>query len=197
MNFVRVKGLLSALGPFYDEGDTTQMRPWWLDSSERPEVAHRLKAFSESVESIYTQKTLYEIKRRALHGDKHPVSEFLRKLPDTIARYRLHTPLPTKELRLAAELHVKAEFRTGNLNCLGIGEEGVVLTDGRMVIQVLPLLAAQSQRRPPRLPAVACWQAGRLQYVARHQGSTTERRVPCCQISVRARPTDTLEGAPR
>ena len=133
MNFVRVKGLLSALGPFYDEGDTTQMRPWWLDSSERPEVAHRLKAFSESVESIYTQKTLYEIKRRALHGDKHPVSEFLRKLPDTIARYRLHTPLPTKELRLAAELHVKAEFRTGNLNCLGIGEEGVVLTDGRMV----------------------------------------------------------------
>ena len=133
MNFLRVKGLLSALLRFYDQGDTARMRPWWLDPSEDSEVAHRLRMFAESVESIYTQENLDDIERRILEGDKQPVADFLRKLPNTVAGYRLHTPLPTEELRLAAESFVKAEFRTGDLNCLGIGEEGVVLTDRRMV----------------------------------------------------------------
>ena len=133
MNFARVKGLLSALLRFYDQGDTARMRPWWLDPSEDSEVAHRLRMFAESVESIYTQENLDDIKRRILEGDKQPVADFLRKLPNTVAGYRLHTPLPTEELRLAAVSYVKTEFRTGNLNCLGVGEEGVVLTDGRMV----------------------------------------------------------------
>ena len=133
MNFARVKGLLSALLRFYDQGDTARMRPWWLDPSENSEVAHRLRMFAESVESIYTQENLDDIKWRILEGDKQPVADFLQKLPNTVAGYRLHTPLPTEELRLAAESFVKAEFRTGDLNCLGIGEEGVALTDRRMV----------------------------------------------------------------
>ena len=64
VNFARVKGLLSALRRFYDQGDTAHMRPWWLDPSEDSEVAHRLRMFAESVESIYTQENLDGIKRR-------------------------------------------------------------------------------------------------------------------------------------
>ena len=133
VNFARVKGLLSALRRFYDQGDTAHMRPWWLDPSEDSEVAHRLRMFAESVESIYTQENLDGIKRRVFQGEIESVSDFFRKLSETVARYRLHTPLPTNELRLAADSFVKSEFRTGDLNCLGIGEEGVVLTDRRMV----------------------------------------------------------------
>ncbi len=133
MNFVRVKGLLSALLRFYDQGDTARLRPWWLDPSEDSEVAHRLRMFAESVESIYTQENLDDIKRRLFQGEIESVGDFFRKLSDAVARYRLHTPLPTNELRLAADSFVKSEFRTGDLRCLGIGEEAVVLTDGRIV----------------------------------------------------------------
>ena len=133
MNFMRVKGLLSALRRFYDQGITSRMRPWWLDPSEDSEVAHRLRMFAESVESIYTQENLDDIRRRLFQGEIESVGDFFRKLSETVARYRLQTPLPTNELRLAADSFVKSEFRTGNLNCLGIGEEAVVLTDGRIV----------------------------------------------------------------
>ena len=133
MNFMRVKGLLSALRRFYDHGVTSRMRPWWLDPSEDSEVAHRLRMFAESVESIYTQENLDDIKRRLFQGEIESVGDFFRKLSDAVARYRLHTPLPTNELRLAADSFVKSEFRTGDLRWLGIGEEAVVLTDGRIV----------------------------------------------------------------
>ena len=133
MSFLRVKGLLSALRRFCEQSDTADLRPWWLDSSEDSEDVRRLRTFVESPESIYTQENLDLIKRRVLQDDKQAIRHFLRELPGTVAKYRLNTPLPRKELRLAAESFVKSEFRTGDLNCLGIGEEGVVLTDGRMV----------------------------------------------------------------
>ena len=47
--------------------------------------------------------------------------------------HRLNTPLPKEELSESAKAYVKAEFKTGDLSCLGIGEEAVILTDGRMV----------------------------------------------------------------
>ena len=61
------------------------------------------------------------------------VEQYLRTLPETVARYRSNTPLPREKLREAAERYVREQFGTGPLTCLGIGEEGVSLTDGRLV----------------------------------------------------------------
>ena len=44
-----------------------------------------------------------------------------------------NTPLPLKGLQEAAEGYVRGEFATGPLTCLGVGEEGVVFTDGLLV----------------------------------------------------------------
>ena len=133
LNFARVRGVLAALRRFYERTSCANTQPWWLDPSGNTEIAHKLRMFVEIVESIYTKGHLERIKRDVLQGETEPVRTFLRKLPDTVARYRLNTPLPKNELRLAAESFVEAEFRTSNLDCLGIGEEAVVLTDGRMV----------------------------------------------------------------
>ena len=54
-------------------------------------------------------------------------------LPEIVERHRTGTPLPLEALQQAAEEYVRAEFATGPLTCLGVGEEGVVLTDGRLV----------------------------------------------------------------
>jgi len=135
LNFARVRGLLAALRRFYDRASCVNTQPWWLDPAGDSEIAYRLRMFVETVESIYTQDNLDRIKQRVLRGETEPVRTFLRTLPDTVARHRLNTPLPMNELRLAAESVVTAEFRTGDLDCLGIGEEAVVLTDGRMVFK--------------------------------------------------------------
>ena len=133
LNFVRVKGLLAALRRFYVRSGCLDAQPWWLDPYGDSEIANELRMFVEMVESIYTQENLDCIKRHVLQGETESVRDFLRKLADAVAQYRLSTPLPKNELRLAAESFVTAEFRTGDLDCLGIGEEAVVLTDGRMV----------------------------------------------------------------
>ena len=133
LNFVRVRGLLSALRRLYNRSCHTYTQPWWLDQAEDSEIAHNLTLFVRMVESIYTQDNLDHIKQRVLQGESESVRTFLQKLPDIIARYRLNTPLPKNELRWAAEAFVKTEFGTDDLDCLGIGEEAVVLTDGRMV----------------------------------------------------------------
>ncbi|WP_238314690.1 hypothetical protein, partial [Methylobacterium crusticola] len=57
----------------------------------------------------------------------------LRELPEIVERHRAASPLPLEALQQAAEEYVRAEFATGPLTCLGAGEEGVVLTDGRLV----------------------------------------------------------------
>ena len=41
--------------------------------------------------------------------------------------------MPVKALQLAAEAYVRDKFGAANLVCLGIGEEGVALTDGTLV----------------------------------------------------------------
>ena len=83
---------------------------------------------------IYNYARLDEYLKAALDADSETaVAAYFSDLPSIVARYRENTPLPARELRLAAETFVKAEFQTGNLAPLGIGEEGVVLTDGELV----------------------------------------------------------------
>ena len=132
-NFVRIRGLFSALRRFYERRGSLNKQPWWLYPSGDSEIANELRMFVERVESIHTQETLVRIKRSILQGETDPVRDFLLKLADKVTHYRLNTPLPKDELRLAAESFLKTKFKTDDLSCLGIGEEAVVLTDGRMV----------------------------------------------------------------
>ena len=133
MSFIRITGLVSAIGPFYRTDASTGVRPWWLESAEFAEATARLRDFVDSLASTYTETQLDGFKRRMYESDMEAVEDFLRALPGIVDRYRANIPLPARELQDAAESYVNAAFGTGDLTCLGIGEEGVVLTDGRLV----------------------------------------------------------------
>ena len=93
-------------------------------------------------------------KQRACSMKRHSgtIRKFLLNLPDTVARHRLNTPLPKEELRVSAEAYVKTVFKTGDLACLGIGEEAVVLTDGHMVYKHFHYWNPKGSRHSPCLP---------------------------------------------
>ena len=133
MSFLRVVGLVSALRTFYDSSFTGGTAAWWLGSPEHDASVAKLRGFVEALESIYTQARLDDFKRRVSEVDNGAIIQYLKSLPDVVARHRANTPLPREALRQAAEKYVRDELGTGPLRCLGIGEEGVVLTDGRLV----------------------------------------------------------------
>ena len=133
LNFIRIQGLLSALRPFHEGGDGQDKQPWWLGSTVYVGTADRLRTFAEDLRAIYTDENLVSFRRRLLDGGTQPVRSFLLNLPETVARHRRNTPLPKEQLTESAETYVNAEFKTGDLSCLGIGEEAVVLTDGHLV----------------------------------------------------------------
>ena len=51
----------------------------------------------------------------------------------TVARHRSVVVLPVDAVRTGAETRIREEFGTDPLTCLGVGEEGVVFTDGSTV----------------------------------------------------------------
>ena len=133
LSFLRVIGIISALRCFYDRDNSDGTAAWWIESPEHQATVERLWHFVEVLESIYTGEQLDEFRRSLAEVDMAQVEQYLRTLPETVARYRSNTPLPREKLREAAERYVREQFGTGPLTCLGIGEEGVSLTDGRLV----------------------------------------------------------------
>lgn len=133
LSFLRVMGLISALGRFYRRDNVDGTAAWWIESPEHRASVARLRRFVEVLESIYTDERLDEFRQSLAEMDKARVERYLRTLPETVAGYRSGTPLPGGKLREAAERYVQAQFGAGPLTCLGIGEEGVSLTDGRLV----------------------------------------------------------------
>ena len=135
LSFLRVVGIVSALRVFYDPNAQDEAcRPWWLGSGEYRETTSSLKTFVESLKDIYTEDNLVSLKQ-SLSGlnDTPVIARYLASLPETVARHRSQTPLPKEELSNAASEYVQEEFGTGALTCLGVGEEGVVLTDRQNV----------------------------------------------------------------
>ena len=132
LSFIRIMGLVSALKPFCRASEIENQDPWWLRTSDFGEDAIALRKFVEAVESIFTNAQFNEFKNRVGLPDTRVVEDFLRRLPQTVESHRVNTPLPLKELQQVAENHIRAEFGTGDLTCLGAGEEGVVFTDGRL-----------------------------------------------------------------
>lgn len=133
LSYLRIMGLLSALRRFCWRDPAGGSAPWWLDSPEFTACAAGLRDFVEKLESTYTDTRLDDFKRRVADADTGAIEQFLRNLPAIVARHRAGTPLPADALRQAAVAYVQSEFGADSIVCLGIGEEGVVLTDGRMV----------------------------------------------------------------
>lgn len=131
MNFVRIIGLLSALRRLCWPGPESGI--WWLKSAEYAASAAGLQEFVESLESVYTYAHLDGFRRQVADGDDREVGSFFKDLYEIVNRYRAGTPLPAGMLRRDAVAYVKDEFSTGRLVYLGMGEEGVALTDGRLV----------------------------------------------------------------
>ena len=133
LSFIRIIGLLSALRPLCQPDPATEPVPWWLKSPEHAASAIKLQKFVESVSSVYTDKRLDGFRQQVSDIDTDAVEHFFKNLPATVDRHRANTPLPAEALRQRADAHVRSEFATGPLTCLGMGEEGTVLTDGRRV----------------------------------------------------------------
>ena len=133
MNYIRVRGLISAVQPFCQFQPYGDRGPWWLENGEYADSLDNLRRFVGDLESVYTRDRLNKFKLRVSEADVAVIEDFLRQLPAIVDRHRASTPLPLKGLQQAAEDYVRSEFATGPLSCLGAGEEGVVLTDGRLV----------------------------------------------------------------
>ena len=133
LSFIRSMGLLEALSPFLYRNANDAWDPWWLDSPDHAASTDRLREFVEKLQTVYSDSKLESFRRRFAGIDIGAVERFLVELPKTVARHRTGTPLPVEELRRVAESYVEAEFGTGPLTFLGVGEEGVALTDGRSV----------------------------------------------------------------
>ena len=147
LSFVRIMGLLSALRRVCWHDPADGLAPWWLDSPEFAAPAAGLRDFIERLESIYTDTRLDAFRQRMANTDAGAIERFLGNLPEIVARHRAGTPLPADALRRAADTYVRAEFGTGALTCLGIGEEGVVLTDGRLVYKYFHSWNPQNRER--------------------------------------------------
>ncbi len=133
LGFIRTMGLLEALRPFLYRDSNDASAPWWLDSPDYAASAGRLREFVEKLQTVYSDASLESFRERIAGIDPGVFERFLRELPQAAARHRTGTPLPEEELRRVAESYVTSEFGTGPLTLLGIGEEGVALTDGRLV----------------------------------------------------------------
>ena len=147
LSFHRIVGTISALRPFYDREIAGNHPPWWLGSPEHDASVARLRSFVETLESIYTQAQLDEFKQIVPEIDADSIEQYFRSLPDIAARHRSNTPLPKEGLRQAATTYVEAEFGIGPLRCLGIGDEGVVLTDGRLTYKYFHYWKSRNRER--------------------------------------------------
>ena len=130
---IRVMGLVRALRPFYDRSIAGAPRAWWLDSTGYEHSVDGLRCFMEALESTYSEAWIEQFIKHLSEIDTGPVKDYFRNLPEIVGHHRSRVQLPVGALRSAAEEFVREEFGTGPLTCLGVGGEGVVLTDGRLV----------------------------------------------------------------
>ena len=132
LSSIRVMGLVRALRPFYDRRSAGARPAWWLDSTRYGHSVDGLRLFVDALSPIYSEARIEEFIRRLSDIDTGPVKDYFKNLGETVHRHRSSVRLPVDALRSAAEDFVRREFGTGALTCLGVGGEGVVLTDGRL-----------------------------------------------------------------
>ena len=121
LNFIRIRGVLSALH------NLCNTAPWWLEYAG---PAAKLQEFIASISGMYTDQWLDEFRRRAVDIDAESVRSYVRDLPGVVDRHRAR--LQSANAIRDAYVHVRSEFATGPLECLGMGGEGICITDGQM-----------------------------------------------------------------
>ena len=132
MSSIRAMGLVRALRPFYDRSSAGARPAWWLGSPRYRHSVDGLRRFVDALSPIYSEARIEEFIRRLSDIDTGPVKDYFKNLRETVHCHRSSVRLPVDALRSAAEDFVRREFGTGPLTCLGVGGEGVVLTDGRL-----------------------------------------------------------------
>ena len=132
LSFIRIMGLVSALKPLCQPAGGKERAPWWLGAADCSEDALTLRRFVTDLGSIFTEARMDEFRERVGRVDAGAIEGFLRRLPQTVERHRVSTPLPLGELTRIAEGHISAAYGVKDLTFLGAGEEGVVFTDGRL-----------------------------------------------------------------
>ena len=132
LSFIRIMGLVSALKPLCQPAGNRERAPWWLGPADFRGDAWTLRRFATDLESIFTDAQLHEFMERVGRVDAGVIEDFLRRLPQTVERHRVNTPLPLGELARIAEGHISSAYGARDLTFLGAGEEGVVFTDGQL-----------------------------------------------------------------
>lgn len=160
LNAIRVTGLIRALRPLYERDSSGAPIPWWLEYPRYEEPVDGLKRFTETLASVYSEERIEEFLRRLSEVDTAPIRDYFGKLRQTVERYRANVRLPAEALARAAETFVREEFGTGPLTCLGVGEEGAVLTDGQLAYKYFHSWkpAAWSARWSSSGPLPESWQ---------------------------------------
>ena len=97
-NYIRVRGLISALQPFCQFQPDGNRVPWWLEKGEYADSLEDLRRFVGDLESVYTDERLDEFKLRVSDVDAAVIEDFLRQMPVIVDRRRANTPLPLKGL---------------------------------------------------------------------------------------------------
>ena len=146
LNFIRIMGLLSSLRRFCQPNPTCEPTPWWLQLQAYAAPAAELRKFVEILDSVYTDTQLDNFRQQIANIDVGAVSRFLRNLPQTVNRHRASMRQPADALHRSADAYVRSEFATGPLTCLGIGGEGVALTDGHLVYKCFHHYNPQDRR---------------------------------------------------
>ena len=147
LSFLRITGVVCGLRHFCDPKFAGAKQAWWLKSREHESAVTGLRRFVSTLEVTYRDEQLKYFQRRTSEMDTRRVAEYLRNLPKIVDRHRSNTPLPRQEMRYAAEQYVTSEFATKQLYHLGTGEEGVVLTDGRLVYKYFHYWKARDRGR--------------------------------------------------
>ena len=132
-NFARIAGLVSAISKFCVPGSDTERVPWWLSSTGHDEAAARLRKFWTTLKAVYTPERLADFQRQVTEIDDATIHEYFLNLGETAGRHRAMTALPVDRIRSEVESRLRWEFRVGPLDCLGVGEEGAIFTDGHLV----------------------------------------------------------------
>ncbi|MDD9811812.1 MAG: glycosyltransferase [Gammaproteobacteria bacterium] len=132
LSYFRILGLLKSFDRYINE--TRRADYWWLADEKYADAADTLRRFVTGTRRVYAAFDIDDFRRRIAPGndDMARVREYLNALPLIIERHRADCQLSAEQLFAQAADFIRREFETGELRRLGIGCEGVVLTDGEM-----------------------------------------------------------------
>ncbi len=148
LSYHRIVGLLKSFHRYFDTAhDGSHTRIWWVRGAEYRDAVDALVDFVLTMERIYGGFDLNDFRRRVLDVDSDQIASYLPGLRAIIDAYRSQLPLPKDRLIETAKQFVRDEFDAGSLDCLGVGEEGVALTDGRLVFKYFHYWKSRDRER--------------------------------------------------